>query len=172
MIGWGKGFLSEASKMVLVKPPIDSTGAAITTLLVNMQNFRRVEFTILTGVLTATDTMTVALTQAVTSGGTPKALSFDTGLVWKSVGQSQTADSDALSQVTVTSDTFTIAATDDAGVFRVNVRGDMLDINNGYKWVGMTITSPGAHACLIAVLATLYDGWYSAKETVLPTAVG
>lgn len=171
MIGWGKGFLSEASKAVLVSPPSDKTGAATTTLLVNMQNWRRVEFMILTGNL-AGNSQAVALTQAVTSGGTPKALAFDTGLVWKSVGQSQTADSDALVQVTVTSDAFNITNTDDNGIFRVNVRGDMLDINNGYKWVGMTIATPGASATLIAVVAILYDGWYSSKETVLPTAVG
>lgn len=174
MIGWGKGWLTEGAKIVNVEPPKDQTGAAMVSLYVNLKNWKRIAFIIQTGALAAgMTTMAVTVEQATDGAGTgSKALAFDQGMVWKSVGQSQTAGTDALVAATVTSNSFDITNTDDNGVFIINLRDDMLDINNGFAWVTCKLSTPGANATLLGVLAILYDGDNSGKETTLPTVVG
>jgi len=174
MIGWGKGWLTEGAKLVNVIPPKDQTGAAMTSLYVNLKNFKRLAFVIQTGALAAGMTaMTVTVEQATSGAGAgSKALAFDQGMAWSSVGQSQTAASDALVAATVSSNSIQIVNTDDNGVFIINLRDDMLDINNSFAWVCVKLTTPGANATLLGCLAVLYDGDNSGKESTLPTVVG
>lgn len=174
MIGWGKGFLTEACKIVNVEPPKDQTGAAMVSLYTDMRNFKRITYIISTGALAAgMDAMTVTVEQATDNAGTgAKALAFDQGMAWKSVGQSQAAAADALVAATVTSNSFSIVNTDDNSIFALNLRGDMMDINNSFCWLVLKISSPGANATLLGAIAILYDGWLSGRESTLPTVLG
>lgn len=169
MLGWGKGWLTEAGKFVNITPPIDKNGATTASLWVNFKNNKRATFVIATGVCAGITPPAVTLNQATDSLGTgSKALAFDT--ILQSLGQSQAAAGDAVTSIAVVSNTFTIPATS-ASLTMINIRDDQLDINNSFNYVQVSIVSPGASACLIAILAILYDADNSGKESTLPSVV-
>lgn len=171
MIGWGKGRLPEGGKFVAAIPPQDVNNAAKNSLYVGMKNHKRLIFVIQTGAIGAITDINVTLTQAKDAAGTgAKALTND--YAKKSVGQTQVDGGDAVSDVTVSSGSFTITATDDNGVFLVDIRADELDINNGFTHVRLNTSSPGAVSCLLSVLAFAYDGNHSGKESTLPSVLG
>ncbi|MBX9628099.1 MAG: hypothetical protein K2X82_30155 [Gemmataceae bacterium] len=170
MMGWGKGFLTEGAKIVLAFAPKDQTGAATSSLWIKLADFKRLTWLIVVGDRAGATTPAVALNQAKTNaGGSSKALAFD--VVAVSGVQAQTVNTDTLTPAAVASDTFNMTAAD-ATLYAINVRADMLDINNGFKYVQLTIATPGANAFPVAVIGIAYDGTWSAKEASLPSVVG
>lgn len=168
MIGWGKGWITEAAKIVNVIPPQSINASPVTGLWTNLKHWRRLTYLITIGAR-AGSAANFTVNQAKTNaGGSSKAL---TGLdIGYSTGtQSQTTGTDLFQQVTMTSDALSITTNANA-VHAVHVRDTQLDNNNDFKFTQPAVAAPGG-ATLIGVAALLYDGDWSGKENTLPTAV-
>lgn len=162
-----QGRLPEGAKIILMAPPLDTTGAAYDTLYVKLGQYRRLAIIIVVGNRAGATTPNVTLTQATSSGGAgAKSLAFDQA--WGVDGVAQTSGKDTLTALTVTSDAVPLSANDNS-VLVIDIRADQLDINNGFKWVKATIATPGANACPVAVVGIAYAGDHVAKPETLPT---
>lgn len=167
--GWMKGWLSEGGKLVLALVPQTQNGGAVNSLYVKLANYSRVTFVVMVGNRAGATTPDITLTQAKTSaGGSAKALSFDTA--YGVDGVAQTINKDTLAALTVASDAVPLSANDNS-VTVINIRDTQLDIANDFRYVRLNVATPGANDVPIAVLAIVYDGDWSGKESTLPSVL-
>jgi len=124
---------------VLIDPPVDVDGGAITTPYVNMQEGKDLTIMITTGAIAASASAAVTLSQATANDGTSaKALTY-------------TAYATATTTVdvpAVTSSTLTIGATDDNKVFFIEVDASQLDADNDFDHIACAVADPGESTIL------------------------
>lgn len=110
---------------------------------VSLRDYHRVSILIVGDNATTVTGSAIALVQATdTSGTSEKALSFDK--VHRNI---DVAASATLTEADVTSDTFTTTAVDNKNsLYVIDITPDMLDIDNGFDCVAVTIGNTTAQA--------------------------
>ncbi len=156
----------ENNKIVIGAVPIDTTGAAVTGDYVSMKGYAHLTVIIVKGAW-AGGTPAVTLKQATDVGNSlsdEKALSFTK----QYKGTALTADT--LTSNTVSSDTFSLAAT--ANEYHViEVDASSLDVDNGFDCVRVGIATPGSNADLICVVYILSHARYPNAVSAAPSAI-
>ena len=119
---------------ILIDPPVDINGGAVTSPYVNMEVGKDLSIVITTGAIAASASAAVTLSQATDNAGTSaKALTY-------------TDHYEATSTVDVPASqgsTLTIGDTDDNKVFVIEVDASQLDVANGFTHVAVAIADPG-----------------------------
>ncbi len=159
--------LAENVKTVNLLNPKDATGAAQVGLGVNLKGYARCNIKIITGALSSSDTMNVTLEQGTAGAGSASALTGAKalGFSWVWITDASTG---IRTKTAVTANTFAIANTVTAGsVYEIELTADMLDAANGFVVVQPKISSPGAHATLIAVQADCYAARYAGSGAAM-----
>lgn len=121
--------------------PKDLTGAVNTGTYVDVSGAENFAIEIHIGAIISTaDDMTVTVLQATsTAGAGSKAVTFT---------EAYSCTASAKTAVTVASNSFTIDADDDNLIFVIPLRQQVLDADNSFKAVTVSITSPGANSVL------------------------
>ncbi len=135
---------------------------------VSLKDFNHLTVIFFKGAGTAGDNPIVTLQQAKTDTGTGvKALPFSD--IW----QKQGADVQAVGQFTRTTqaaaNTFTDAAGDLEAIWVLEIDADMLDVDNGFCFVRLTLNDVGTHAQLGCVLYILTEPRF--REATPPSAL-
>lgn len=158
--------LAENINVIQGVDPIDATGAAKNSTAVSLKNAGHVTFVIYTGVLHADASIAVTLAQATdVAFGTTKALSFVA--VWRKL-----TGATSFTKVTVTSNTFNIAAAaHGGGVWMIEVDASNLDRANGYDCVRVALASPGAVSAIYGVLTVLSQLRHAGSGTAMDNAL-
>jgi len=152
--------MSQNVTSVVLLAPKDATGAAQTGLGVNLKGYARCRINIVTGALTGSDTMNVTLRQGTAGAGSASALTGDKALEFDAVYVTDPATG-LTTKTAVSDDTFAIANTVAAGtIYAIDVLADSLDATNSFVVVQPKVSSPGAHATLMAITADCYLSRY------------
>lgn len=170
--------LVEEAKVVIVQPPKDMTGAAITTEYISMKNAQKCTFVVHTGVMTSTSNQAVTLVvadnasgthnKAITSAGGAATLTLDK--YWK-----RASGGDTLTKVAVSSSTFNLTKSSDNCTFIIEVDAAKMgtfvasSVTYNADYLALSIATPGAHACLMSVEAILTGLRYAGDAP--PTAI-
>lgn len=134
--------LSENSSLIL-DPPVDINGGAVTTPWVNMGEGKDLAVMISTGAIAASASAAVTLNQDKDGdGGDSKALAFTHYYTVT------TASGGDIPTKTVAS-TLTIGATDDNKIFIIPIDASQLDQANDFAFVRAAIANPG-QSCILS----------------------
>ena len=167
--------LIENAHIVNIRSPIDANGNALPAAFVNMKNCQKVTFIVNLGVLSATSA--AAVTLIVANDATPtksKTIGALTDLSMPHYYR-RTVNTDTWVKTAVASSTFNMVHTDDGLSFAIEVdaakMGMFTSTSVAYEasHVRLAIATPGAHACLMGVLA-IQTGLRYAEDTP-PTAI-
>lgn len=124
---------------------------SITTDYVSLADFNGCTILILVDNTSGTDTGAVALLQSTTnSGGSAKAIPFTE--MWANL---DTETLDALTETAVTSNTFNASGVTKSALYVIEVNADMLDVDNGFKFVNLTIAT--VTNGVVAVVALMHS---------------
>jgi hypothetical protein len=167
--------LVETAKFVQVQEPKDKTGAAVTTEWISMRQAKWVNFIINTGAMTSTSNQAVTLYVADNASGTHNAAITGTATltmphVWK-----RTVSTDTLVKTAVASSTFNLAKSSDNKTFIIPVDTEKAgtftasSVTYNAEYVRVSVATPGAHACLMSVMAILTGLRYA--EDSPPSAI-
>ena len=159
-------YLTERVKLIGCLPPKDCTGSAQTPYFVKLSNYERVCFVLYVGALSSSDTMTVTLNKATDSSGTGI-----TAIAGKYRASSTGAAGGTLEDGALTALTdsgITIANTKSYYVYTFEAKVPA-DTGTDYPYVGLYITSPGAHATLLTVIALGYEARW--QQDVPPSPI-
>ncbi len=157
---------TEMITVVGLLAPIDKTGAAYAGTGVKLDNHRRCLFLVYLGAMDNTDDLTllVKANTAATAGGTAIAARYkiaSTGAATKSV-------LDATSYTDLPSTGLVLDDSNNNKILAIEVRDT--DCGSYGDYVNLSWGSPGAHACLVTVVAILYDARYPQTYQGDPTA--
>lgn len=103
-------------------------------------------------------------TDATNSLSDEKALAFTK--MYANVGLTTSS----FTETTVTANTFN-AATSNNNLYVMEVEGSDLDVDNGFDWIRLDITTDDTAATIVAVLVILTEPKYSAKAGSMPSAI-
>jgi len=143
----------------------DKTGAVWAGAWASMKNYGHATIIILTGTLTATDTMTITCNQATAVAGTGiKALVFD---YWYSGCHGAAVIDDTLVMTAQATTAMTITGTDDDHIFIIELDAEMLDVDNSFDCFNVAGTSPGAHVCDLQVIYILGQARYLPTKSAI-----
>lgn len=124
---------------VLIDPPVDINGGAVTTPYVNMEQGKDLSIVISTGAIAASASAAVTLSQATDNAGTSaKALTYT----------DHYAATSSVDVPAAQGSTLTIGDTDDNKVFIIEVDASQLDVSNGFTHVACAIADPGQSTIL------------------------
>jgi hypothetical protein len=161
-------------KNIMWCPPVDTNGTPQggNRSFISMKNANRAVIKILVGNLAGDIAVTLKQAKNVEGGGS-KALAYSKILVCKSTA-SPPEHGDLWHEEAVTSNSYTLAnATHDNYMFIIEIKGDDLDVNNGFDCIRPQFADPAA-AAVIAVLVELHDLRLRGDEeniNVLPSAL-
>ena len=150
---------------------VDMSAAANNGDWFNMAHYGRVTVMLLKSVGTAGQDATITLQQAKTNaGGSAKALNFTR------VDYKENADITTVGQYTVATqaaaNTFTISANaNKQSIYLIDVTVNMLDIDNGFKWIQGSVADVGANAQLGCVVYLGGQPRFMGGSGVLPSAL-
>lgn len=150
--------ISEQCAVALKTAPVDTTGAAIATGTIDMKYVKDLTIFIITGAIASgASAQAVTLVQSTDSSKTSaKALAFAQYYLG-------TTSDDTLAATTVTSNTFNLAAN---SVCAIEIDASQLDVTNGFDHIHVAISTPGANASLVAIMAVGSTQRYSAITTL------
>jgi hypothetical protein len=137
--------IAENAAIPLLQVPVDTTGAAINSGTVNMESVKDLDLIIVTGAIASGATVqAVTLNQSTNSSKAgAKALAFDHYYLGST-------SVDSLVKTTVVSNTFNLTA---SSTHIIPIDASALDRANSFTHVNVLISTPGAHASLIAIFA-------------------
>jgi hypothetical protein len=170
----------ENKKVVPIYFPKDGTGAAMTTEYVNMKNYKKATWILMTGTQTSTSNAAVKIKVADDASGThSKSLSSASAactLDFPHYYKAPTSSvADVYTKTSVSSSTFNIAAASDSKVFIIEVDAEKMgtfvstSVTYSADWVALTLATPGAHASLRSCVCILSDPRYASDAP--PTAI-
>jgi hypothetical protein len=148
--------------------PINLATGANAGDWINMKEYAGCAVVFFKAAGTAGDDPTVTLLQALTNGGSSKALDFTT--VFKKQGAALNAIGTFTEVTQALGNTFTHAdLAEEQAIIVIDIKADMLDIANGYDWFQASVGDVGTNAQLGCMLYLPYGPRHAAKP--LPTAI-
>ena len=145
--------------------PVNVNGLAIggDRNFVNMENYQSVDILIMCGAMSSTPAITLQQAKNVEGNGA-KAVAI--AEVWQNVvGSSPAPESDQWRRVTVTSDTFDLAANTN---YIIHVRGSMLDVTNKFNAIRLAIAAE-AGTNLVSAIYLCHQARYKGEGADMPT---
>jgi hypothetical protein len=151
--------LSQGLRVESAIDPVDINGAGANGAVISMKGYGHCSVIIKTGVLHNSGSSAVTMEQGTAIAfGTSKALGFND--YWKEG-----------TQTTATSNTFTIAGTDDSSVFVIEVDASTMDVANGYDCLRVVLATPGAYSFIVDATYVLSQPRYAGEAGfVTPTS--
>ncbi len=159
-------YLTEQVSAVGLLAPIDKTGGTYAGTGIHMGNYQRVVFLVYFGNEATIDTLTLVVkgNSAATAGGTAIAARYKKA----STGTAVLSVLDATSYTTLASSGLAIADGTDNMLYAVEVLAS--DLGTYGPYVNLSWGSPGAHACLISVIALGYTSRFNQLVPPDPSA--
>lgn len=155
-------------------PPVDTNGTPQggNRSFISLKNYQRVVITILVGNLAGDIAVTLKQAKNVEGNGS-KALAYTKILLAKATA-SPPEDQDLWHEEAVTANSYTMAAaTHDNYVFKIEIKGDDLDVNGGFDCIRPQLADPAA-AAVIGIMVDLFDPRYRGDEEnprVMPSSL-
>lgn len=160
-------FLEKCQIIPAVMPVSLATGANNGDW-VNMKNYGRCAIVFLGAVGAASQDPTITLLQALTDGGSSKALTFTRIDVKQASALTAVGLFTTVSQAAANTYT-SLTAGETQKLWVIDVAAEDLDIENGYDWIQASIGDVGTASALGAVLYILHDPRYAGAT--LPSAI-
>jgi hypothetical protein len=154
-----QGKPSQNFKTVYVAGAKDWNATACTTEWICLKNAQTVRWVINCGVINASSSGAVTLTQATSDGGSPLALS--------ALATYDLIDGETVTETTVTSNTFNLATGHSNKVIVIELDSAKLNRTSGYDWVTLNIASPGSYSTIYSVTADVFNLGYGTESVVL-----
>lgn len=153
-----QGKPSQNFKTVYVAGAKDWNATACTTEWICMKNAQYVRWVINCGVLNASSSAAVTVTQATSDGGTPAAVAFTSF---------DLIDGETVTATTVSSNTFNIVTGYSNKVIVIEIDSSALTRTSGYDWITLNIASPGSYSTIYSVTADVFNLGYGTESLVL-----
>lgn len=151
---------AERCNIVPLIMPVNLATGANTGDFVCMKNYDRMTIVFLAGVGAAAQDPTLTVLQATSDGGSTKALDFTRLDVKQASALTSVGTYTAVTQAA--GNTYTEATSGEKQkLWQVDITGDMLDRDNGYDWVQVTIADTGSTSQIGCVFAIMGDTRYA-----------
>lgn len=162
-------------KIVVLRTPIDSTGAAQggNFSAVCLRGYKDFVVHYIFGNIAGDVNLTLQQCKNVGGSG-GKTLSFDK--IYKvKTNSGAPEDQDKAIAETVSNDSYAVVnTTHDNYHFMIEGQADKLDVNNGFDCIRPEMSTPGANACLVTIFVELLNPRYSGQEDevrIMPSAL-